>query len=60
MLFFSFFSSCDNTVRIWDLKGKCAHVFTNHTDQVWALSWNSKGDLAAVSADKSISIYSCQ
>jgi WD40 repeat protein len=55
-------SSSDNTVRLWDmnLKGKCLHVWNNHTDQVWGLAWNQKNQLAAVSADKSVTIYSCQ
>lgn len=53
-------ASCDNTVRVWDMSGKCLHIFNNQTDQVWALAWNADNQLAAVSADKSVIIYSCQ
>jgi len=54
-------SSSDRTVKVWDMGTRqCLQTYDLHSDQVWSLAWNSKGDLAAVSADKSISIYTQQ
>lgn len=50
--------SSDKTVRLWDVQlRECTNQF-QHSNIIWGVSFNSWGNrLAAVSADKSLSIY---
>ena len=38
---------------------QCVHTFKEHSDQVWAVKFNTIGDkLLSVSDDKTINVYS--
>ena len=37
---------------------QCLHTFSEHTDQIWGVSYNAAGDkVASVAEDKNILVY---
>lgn len=56
------FSSSDKTIKIWDVNAKqCVQTFDHHKERVWGVKYNHNGtQLASVSDDRSICIFSCQ
>ena len=47
-------------MQVWEVSNKqCVHTFKEHSDQVWAVKFNTTGDkLLSVSDDKTINVYS--
>ncbi|KAL0821235.1 hypothetical protein ABMA28_005841 [Loxostege sticticalis] len=54
-------AAADGTVRVAQAEDlKVVHTFHEHTDTVWDLQFNSKGDkLISIAKDKCINIYEC-
>lgn len=53
-------SSSDSRVKLWDLATRaCVQTLGEHTDQVWALAFDSTGTrLCSGGDDKLLTIYS--
>lgn len=52
--------SSDGKVKLWDLSARAAvQTLSDHTDQVWCVSFNPGGNrLLSVSDDKKLIVYS--
>ena len=53
-------SDDDHDLQVWEVSTKqCVHTFKEHSDQVWAVKFNTTGEkLLSVSDDKTINVYS--
>jgi len=48
--------SADNTIRLWDLSGKCISILDGHSDDIMDISWSSDGK-KIVSASRSYETF---